>query len=510
MIRFIGGARMGIGMAATVVLAALFSEAGEPVRRPAVTDPRVFGSSSAGGSTDLASRRPISLAQPRQQTSGADHAVDPSDSKQNEVSVAVNPRDPRMVLAVFHDYAVIKNLLLGPISYGNPRVVVYLSIDGGETFTRTAKFKPRRRSPWTADPSVAYDRKGRAYVAYLAGSRLREGSFRGGGLFVARSGDGGRSWEAPVLAVPGYEDGVCQSPDKPFIGVGPRPASAPNTGPGQSVYLSWQEHHLGGGDCNQGLTTVEIVRSSDGGRTFSRSTVIAPGREMAFGSMPRVSANGTVHVSYVRNGGGPSCGTGPLEVVLASSSDGGRSFTKEVVAQSCFTNGIGNGARGIAHSIPTLAISDERLAVAWIAGAGKNDDDIEVRVRDRTNGEWRSLPPLASGTESAALMSWIAYGPDGRLHVMYSAAGPGGITDTYLASSDALGTDWTVNEKVSTASSINQGGYSGFGFGHYQSLDVGSNGRAHILWVDRREIDAERAAGPTGRMMQIWIRSQKA
>ena len=503
------GWRGATSITVALTLAAGFST-GKAVEAPApILEGRIFGSVDTGAGNDV-SRRHHSLSPgSRRQSPGPDRPIHPKDSKQNEVSVAVDPRDPNRVLAVFHNSALVENTLLGPIGYANPRVVAYLSVDGGISFRRTFKFKPRPGSPFTADPSVAFAKDGTAYVAYLAGSRMRDGAWQGGGLFVARSRDGGRSWAEPVLAVPGYADGACQSPDKPFIGVGRRPADAKDGTSREWIYVSWQEHHLDGGDCRQGLTTVEITRSSDGGRSFSPAKIIAPGEEMAFGSMPRVDAAGNVFVSYLRNGSGDSCGAGALDLLVARSSNGGRSFTKEVVARSCFAHGFGNGARGIANSIPTLDVSGNDSAVAWVAGAGESDDDIEVRVLDEPGDEWRALPTLATGAESAALLSWIGHGPDGRLHAMYTASQPGGVTDTYLASTDDRRTGWASVEKVSSASSINNGGYSGFGFGHYQALAIGGDGRAHILWMDRREIDHERAADPTGRMLHIWVRSLK-
>src|SRR5581483_4148187 len=74
------------------------------------------------------------------------------------------------------------------------------STDGGRTFTIAAGTKP---SDWrvAGDVSTTFDNKGNAFLCYLTFDRLGTPSYWAhdagrNGIYVRRSPDGGRTWEA--------------------------------------------------------------------------------------------------------------------------------------------------------------------------------------------------------------------------------------------------------------------------------------------------------------------------
>ena len=97
----------------------------------------------------------------------------------NEPSIAVNPRNPSQVVAVFQ-----------------PATVVY-SADGGQTF-RNAVLPPVEGWRAGGDVSVAFDNKGQVHLSTLHFEKLGSMSYRAhgagkNGIFVRRSSDGGKT-----------------------------------------------------------------------------------------------------------------------------------------------------------------------------------------------------------------------------------------------------------------------------------------------------------------------------
>ena len=422
----------------------------------------------------------------------SDGPIDPDNiSSRNEVSVAVHPKKPNVIVAAMHDFAE---------NADGPAVVAYRSTDGGDSYKRTGIFRPPVSSAWTADPAVAFDSRGRAYVSYLQSAvRDSDGSYGGGGVFVARSDDGGGSWAEPRQAVKSFEQGVCAGQDKTFMGVGPAPS-----GKGDIVYLSWQEYQTPEPDTCDDLSAgvvIKVAHSSDGGRSFSRPKALSTRKEYTFGSMPRVAPDGTVYVSFLL-AQGSGCEASPnttLSVVLAKSKDGGKSFSRSTVEEICAADAIANGAILGANSVPVIDVADDgTLAAVWTAGEGDGDTKLEIVVSSNEGHNWRRLPDLAVGPETASLQEWLAFGPDGRLHVMYLAAAPGGLFDAYLASFE--GKTWSDPQRLSSFSSTGLGAYPGFGLGHYPGFDVGKDGVGHAMWPDARGL-------PAMYTLDIWTRS---
>lgn len=121
-----------------------------------------------------------------------------------EPAIAVNPANPRQVVAVFQDNA--------HAAY---------SQDAGHTWL-VEDTSPKNYKV-SGDVSVAFDNQGHAFLCYIAFDKLgtfnywAHGATRNG-IFIRRSLDGGKSWEAdhiPVAEQPS-EPGI-PFEDKPYI-----------------------------------------------------------------------------------------------------------------------------------------------------------------------------------------------------------------------------------------------------------------------------------------------------
>ena len=422
------------------------------------------------------------------QASGDDHPVDPSKSYKNEVSTAVHPRDPNMVLAAFHDFGQNNRS-------GGPVVVTHLSTDGGATFRQTSVVPLPTTDSYSADPSVAYDSRGRAYVGYLGSPSGGSGNYQGGGLYVARSNDGGKTWpETPIRAVAAeYEDGYCTGTDKPYLAVGPAPRRKGNRH-AQWIYLSWQELRSEGDECSFGPTAsirsrIMFTRSRDGGKTFTEPVGITP-LGLDFGSMPRVGPDGAVYVSYLHPAGSASCpraSGGALQVVVARSTDGGTTFEKSTVSTTCSSGAVGRGGVQIANSIPSMDIdaATGSVALSWTFTIDETRHAIATRVSRDGGRTWTEGAVVGDITEST-FSPWLAYEPGGTLSMLYLSELPGGLYDAYLVTSRDDGITWGDPIKLTSSPSFGAGVWGGFSIGHYMGLDVGANRVAHPMWTDIR------------------------
>jgi hypothetical protein len=125
------------------------------------------------------------------------------------------------------------------------------SSDGGRTFSRPLQLAGGGRRPAARAPSLALAPDGTVWLAWTEGSRP------GADLQLARSGDGGRTFDRPRAVAP--------SPafsDAPSLAVDARGV----------LHLAWAES--GGGPFE--AHRIQITRSADGGRSFEAPRVLTP------------------------------------------------------------------------------------------------------------------------------------------------------------------------------------------------------------------------------------------
>src|SRR5438874_3188687 len=128
--------------------------------------------------------------QPLQQAPGAS-AVEVSQARGRftEPSIAINPKNPAQLVVVYQGGAAVQ----GSASAA-------YSTDFGRTFSVAEGTKP---VDWrvAGDVTTTFDDKGHAFLCYLAFDRLGTISYWAhnagrNGIFVRRSLDGGKTWEA--------------------------------------------------------------------------------------------------------------------------------------------------------------------------------------------------------------------------------------------------------------------------------------------------------------------------
>ena len=177
-----------------------------------------------------------------------------SPARYSEPSIAVNPKNPDQVVAVYQ----------GGVAVQGGATAAY-STDAGRTFKIAEGTKP---VGWrvAGDVSTTFDNKSHAFLCYLAFDRLGTTSYWAhnagrNGIFVRRSLDGGKTWAEQAISVKSFSTGRepdIQFEDEPRIFAD----NAPDSPYAGNLYVGWVEWQLA-------QSIMLFSRSTDDGQTWS-------------------------------------------------------------------------------------------------------------------------------------------------------------------------------------------------------------------------------------------------
>jgi hypothetical protein len=190
-------------------------------------------------------------------------------ASQNETSVAVNPTNPKNIVASQNDY-----------HGGDATCGADFSLDGGRHwgsrlapahFTAPGFTAPRHYWDASGDTAVAFDSGGEAYLAcepFDRGPGVGDGGDFASGLYVFRSGDGGASWSSPgsiVRQVDGTDPTLALI-DKDYMAIDSN-RSSPYA---DRIYLSWSFYTQA-----QTADPIYVAYSEDHGNSWHQSGPIS-------------------------------------------------------------------------------------------------------------------------------------------------------------------------------------------------------------------------------------------
>ena len=355
----------------------------------------------------------------------------------------------------------------------------------------------------TGDPVQAFDRWGHVYYGVIGFNRSKPSN---GSIFAARY-----DWAAPMTspdyrwtalvargapALSGkFEDKVQLEVDRgvasPYAGSLARPWG--------NVYVCWAQF-VG----NSGNNGVYIARSTDGGRTYSQPQKISEGVHGSQFCDIAVTSNGTVYVVWRSfEGRGKNQVNG---VVVAKSTDGGKTFTKPQVVTEFIPWDVGDLA-----GVP----AEERETA--MEEACEQGDGIECGESENESGPEREQTPTRDCGDGPFVCEsgYVFFREDSQTritadptdtarpqaaYIVYNATVPGTETPTgtsygtvepgigsqgqlYLAKT-LDGSSWTTGVRVTP----------GQAKGHQFFPDVDANaGSLHVVWQDSRN---DTATGP--------------
>ena len=314
-----------------------------------------------------------------------------------EPGVSVNPANPKQVVAVFQD-----------------NVHASYSEDAGNTWHSAEGVAPKNYKV-SGDVSTVFDNQGHAFVCYIAFDKLgtfnywAHGATRNG-IFVRRSLDGGKTWEAehfPVAEQP-TAAGI-PFEDKPYI-----VADQSKSKFSGNLYIGWTRWRLTD-------SQMVVSRSTDDGKTWSQPIEIDahPGlprddNGAAEGFDGAVGSDGTFYASWSQDD----------DIMFTSSRDGGKSFSRarSIVHTAPIMFAVDTLDR--ANGFPQIAVDPKsnRLYVTW---SDYRNGDLDVFLSSSSDRGKHWTPPVRVNNDvvhngAEQFFQWLAVDPtDGSVNVMF-------------------------------------------------------------------------------------------
>jgi hypothetical protein len=246
------------------------------------------------------------------------------------------------------------------------------------------------------DPAVAYDAKHDVWMIMTLDSNASFG-FNGDAVTVSRSTDGGLTFGAPVTVTTA---GI--SLDKTWISCDNWPSS-PFFG---NCYGEWDDFGAG--------ATLKLMRSTDGGLTWTNSTAPSTG---TIGGFPVALPNGTVVVPIDSN---------PISSVMSFvSTNGGASYTGPVTISNFSWHSVNGSFRSL--PIPTAGVdASGKVYVVWHdcrfrSGCSANDLVMSTSTNGTTWSAVTRIPidPTNSGEDHFVPGLGVDPSANGRLGLLY-------------------------------------------------------------------------------------------
>jgi hypothetical protein len=484
---------------------------------------------------------------------------DTAAAPQNETSIAVDPNNPNRVVASANDYvARTWTCTIGgtPCSaLGDAYSGTYYSNDGGSSWCCVSSDPAHlgtlipgvtRLTGGTydagGDPAVAFDSRGHVYYAGLGFNRtsapntvaVNKGTFDGAGHL---------SWSAPAFINPTTSPSTLN--DKEWIAVDSH-VSSPNR---DNVYVTWTRFKFNGHNGAYTQSPIFFVRSTDGGATYSAPKAISGNVLYGQGSRPVVGPDGSLYVFW--NGSTRLASLNSTWVV--KSTDGGATFSKPVAVSQLTDSALLKNTAFRNNSYPAAAAAPngdlyatwttelqnagtpnyggDRTCAPWLGASSATCHSVAVYSKSTDGGStWSAAAPVFAAASRTAqgypvtqpngdtfnapatlpaeqIFPAAAVAPNGRVYLSaYSgdvvspwqtcAAGPppppGRITcDTlgnYINNTrlnyKVADLTTSVTQNVNTHPINTQLGFGGGFFGDYTDIAVGSDNVFHALWTD--------------------------
>ena len=409
---------------------------------------------------------------------------------QTEPHITVNPNDP-------------EHLVMGTIDYNFPSMSTYTSFDGGETWDGPNQIRYFADDLAAAgDPVVVFGRDGNVYMTFIS---LGIEEYRLGTLVsateissiaVAKSTDDGLTWQDPVstarsrietMSLPdptGRDRGevAVDFLDKPWITIGPHPDD-PDRDVIYVVYTEFKTRYSTiYADEVPFLTspvtetTIRLVRSEDGGVTWSDPVAVSP-------TVFQFEAAGEE--------GEGEAGAAAGQQTQDDDGEGGDSTQEEgetganesdQTVQGPQPAVLSDGTVVVAYLDTTLDGVQEGLATIMVASSSDGGQTFDEPRRATVMRELRFRPRNSTFRWWGAAFPQLTVGPNDEIYILTTAQPPDKPTDdgdVYLLRSFDRGLTWEDEVR------INQDDTERIQF--FPSIDVGPDGTVHAMWGDMRD-----------------------
>jgi hypothetical protein len=401
---------------------------------------------------------------------------------QNESSIAISPVDSAFLIASAVD--------------GRTGSYVYISTDGGRSWTNKSLGVANPDWQTGNDPSVGFDYEGNGYLMYGAFPNNRNDQRNG--VYLAKTTDRGVTWQSHIRVIEHIATATKDTAfeDKYYIQIDNSSAS-PYRG---FIYTPWKR--VTNADS---ATQIVFTRSTDRGLTWSMPIPVSPRK-------PGTSLDTTFGQSFPLSTTGPD---GSVYVVwndgiihsigFAKSSDGGVTFTtpKYVVSgyEPLGTTKKVSGSwyhvlKGVfrAETYPTLMADNSNstrrgwLYLAWAAGRSP-----KVWFQRSSDGgeSWSQPKMIHSDTTGDKWWPWLSVDQtNGDIAVMYSDSrnDPANILiDQYVSYSSDGGDTWIDRRATDAMSDFRKNPFVGAIFAGDYSGNSFRAGKIYPSFLDTRD-----------------------
>jgi hypothetical protein len=336
----------------------------------------------------------------------------------------------------------------------SPTMILQVSRDGGTTWDAPRLIAPPGTGQYDAQVAVDPVDGQTAYAAWLQNGKSD--------TVVARSDDFGETWSVVVA------DHTNAGTDKPILAVR-----------GPDVYVGFNH-----------AQKVWVAASHDGGQTFSSSSVNANGKlgwSLAGGGT--VDPGGRAYFSwagYKR----PGQATGPVNLYVSRSADGGATWTNILVDVSAAPPDCSLYRCGWAYLGGQIAMASDdggTLYALWNMGTEDRGPERIYFARSTDGGTtWSAKADVSNAPAgSAHAFPAIVAGSSGDVRIGWMDARGGTLWNTYYRSSANGGATWSAEADLSTYvpgfSYIQPEGFD-FPFGDYFEMAIDGDGDTHVVW----------------------------
>src|SRR5437667_68151 len=457
----------------------------------------------------------------------------------NELSIAVDPSNPKHIVAGSNDYeiflkgsSVVERLIAG----------YYTSFDGGTTWIN-GHVDPDGFT-FNGDPAIAFSTKlGQVYYGTINFNGGQGGGFSDASILLSTSNDGGQTFGHPVVVALGTGGTVVTVfNDKPYVAVDNNPTSL-HYG---RLYVTYTRF-LFGQFGNYLESPIYLSFSDDGGHTFSTPHAIS-GTSSTLCSQPAITPrnigvcnedqfsspvvgpDGTLYVAFENQEHAQTVGDFRNQYLVVPSTDGGITFSSPVSAVFPIFDGTNdypinvNGRQTLSNSqfrvnsAGNLAVdpssgpsmSSTRLYIAFsdnrngdLTGSFKTvttNTDVFVVASGNGGSSWKSPVhiPGGAGSQNDQFYPWAAVDNSGVLRVDFSdrSYDPANVKygETLATSTDHGGSFTSIRVDTGLSNPNDSRWFTNGGttngkatfLGDYNGLAIGSDGVSHLAWTDMR------------------------
>jgi hypothetical protein len=395
---------------------------------------------------------------------------------QNEPMVAINPLHHNKLVAAFNDSRT-----------GQFRVGWAWSDKGGTEWTNGGTIIPGGAGnpggyDRGVDPVVAFDRHGTAYMTWMGynlppPNHAEDDLGRDGSIFIARSGDGGRTFDVFQKRI-AQGEGAATYYDKPWLYINPI---------NDHIYVAWVKRtnawNVGG---NQSMV-IELVRSTDGAGSFSNPVQVsdfypATGTSASHGPQIAAGPGENVFVAWhtLEHGRPGAPDWQPPRIWIAQSDNDGQSFGGSQLVAIQQNN--------LPNRFISLAVdrSSGRLYMAYVdKPPNSGDTDVYVTTAPALGGPWVPTRINDDGVGNGRHQFYpsLDVAPNGRVDVVwYDNRDNSSRYNVYYSFTVNGGNNWEANRKLTDNNGFN---WPTEFYGDYMTI-ASEDDKAYAVWMDNR------------------------